>query len=218
MPKIGVVLSGAGFMDGAEIHEATLTLLHLDREGTEIICMAPNADTIEVIDHARKEPTNEKRNVLVESARIARGQIIDIAQISADELDALIFPGGFGAAKNLCNWATKGPDCTVNADVERLITDMHRQHKAIGFICIAPVLAAKVLGSYGIQLTIGTDANTAAAIESTGAKHVMATVDQAVFDNEHKIASCPAYMLGPSIHPVSLGIEKLVKQILTWAN
>ncbi|RJO64120.1 MAG: isoprenoid biosynthesis protein ElbB [Myxococcales bacterium] len=218
MSRIGVVLSGCGFMDGAEIHEATLTLLYLDTLGEEIVCMAPDASVIDTVDHARRKPGGEKRNVLAESARIARGAIRDIAGVKAEELDALVFPGGFGAAKNLCDWATKGPDCTVNKDVERLIKELYKQKKPLGFICIAPVLAAKVLGSQGISLTIGNDAATARGIEQTGAKHKNCAVDETCVDSTHRLVSTPAYMLGPSIAPVSKGIQKLVNQISAWTK
>ena len=218
MPKIGVVLSGCGFMDGAEIHEATLTLLHLDDLGAEIICMAPDADNIEVVDHTKKAPTGERRNVLSEAGRIARGDIRDIARVKADELDALIFPGGLGAAKNLCDWASQGPDCRVNPQVERLIVDMHARKKPQGFICIAPVLAARVLGKNGLRITIGTDAATARAIERCGAIHQDCKVDDAVADSDHRVVTTPAYMLGPSISYVSKGIKKLVEQVFNWAK
>ena len=147
MTKVGVVLSGSGVFDGAEIHEATLTLLFLDNAGAEIICMAPNVDQMHVVDHTKGEATGEKRNVLVESSRIARGAIKDMKEVKAGDLDALIFPGGFGAAKNLCSFAVNGVDCTVNPEVERLIKEMHAAKKPLGFACIAPVIAAKVLGS-----------------------------------------------------------------------
>lgn len=218
MPTIGVVLSGCGFLDGSEIHEATLTLMHLDRAGAKIVCMAPDEEKIEVIDHFKKEPTGENRNVLAESGRIARTEIRNIADVQASELDALIFPGGFGAAKNLCSWAVEGPDCSVNEDVQRLILDMHDQDKPQGFICIAPVLAARVLGSKGPKLTIGNDPGTAAAIEQCGAAHVDCPVDDAIFDEKHKVATTPAYMLGPSISYVEKGIGKLVDQVVDWCK
>lgn len=218
MPIIGVVLSGCGFLDGSEIHEATLTLLHLDRAGAKIVCMAPDEEKIEVIDHFKKEPAGRNRNVLAESGRIARTEITNIAEVDASELDGLIFPGGFGAAKNLCSWAVEGPGCSVNEDVQRLILDMHGKGKAQGFICIAPVLAAKVLGSTGLKLTIGSDPGTAAAIEQCGAEHVDCPVDDAVFDEQHKVATTPAYMLGPSISYVEKGIGKLVGQVVDWCK
>jgi len=214
MARVGVVLSGCGVYDGAEIHEAALTLLFLDRAGCEIICMAPDVDQMDVINHIKGEAAGEKRNVLVESARIARGAIKDIKDVKAVDLDVLVFPGGFGAAKNLCDFAVKGPDCSVNPEVERLIKEMYGAKKPIGFMCIAPVIAAKVLGAFGPQLTIGNDPATAAAIEKMGGKHVVSTVDNAVVDLKNKIVTTPAYMLGPTISQVALGIEKTINEIL----
>jgi len=214
MAKVGVVLSGCGVFDGAEIHEATLTLLFLDRAGAEIICMAPNVDQMDVVNHIKGEAAGEKRNVLLESARIARGAIKDIMEVKAGDLDALIFPGGFGAAKNLCTFAVKGADCSVNPAVEKLIKEMHAAKKPIGFACIAPVIAAKVLGSFNPQLTIGNDKDTAEAIEKMGGKHMVSPVDNAVTDQKNKIVTTPAYMLGPTISKVALGMERLVNEVL----
>ncbi len=218
MPKIGVVLSGCGVYDGAEIHEATLTLYFLDRAGAQIVCMAPDVEQMHVIDHSKGEPTDEKRRVLNEAARIARGEIKDLAAIKAADLDGLIFPGGFGAAKNLCDFAVKGTDCTVNPEVERLIREMHTAGKPLGFECIAPVLAAKVLGSFKPRLTIGNDAGTAAAIETMGGRHVNTSVEDIVVCAENIIVTTPAYMLGPTISRVALGIEKLVQEVLRLAR
>jgi enhancing lycopene biosynthesis protein 2 len=217
MAKVGVVLSGCGVFDGAEIHESALTLFFLDRAGSKIICMAPNVDQMDVINHMKGETAGEKRNVLIEASRIARGDIKDIKDVKATDLDALVFPGGFGAAKNLCNFAVKGADCSVNADVQRLIKEMHSAKKPIGFVCIAPVIAAKVLGSFNPQLTIGNDKDTAEAIEKMGGKHVVSTVDTIVVDQRNKIVTTPAYMLGPTISKVALGIEKLIKEVLKMA-
>lgn len=218
MARIGVVLSGCGVYDGAEIHEATLTLFFLDRAGAEIVCMAPNVDQLDVVNHVKGETSGEKRNVLVESSRIARGVIKDMAEVKAADLDALVFPGGFGAAKNLCNFAVKGTDCTVNPEVERLIKEMHAAKKPVGFICIAPVIAAKVLGSFGPRLTIGNDKGTAGAIEKMGATHVDCTVDDVVVCRKNRIVTTPAYMLGPTISKVALGVENLINEILKMAG
>lgn len=216
--KIGVVLSGCGVNDGAEIHEATLTLLALDRAGAQVVAMAPNVDQMHVIDHVAGAPAEgERRNVLVESARIARGEIRDMATVRATDLDALVFPGGFGAAKNLCTFAVDGASMTVNPEVDRLIKQMVEAQKPMGFICIAPVIAAKVLGELGPRLTIGNDVGTAGAMETLGATHVESPVDEAVLDQNLKIVSTPAYMLGPSIAPVARGIDKLVSAVLQMA-
>jgi enhancing lycopene biosynthesis protein 2 len=218
MAKVGVVLSGCGVFDGAEIHEAALTLLYLDKAGSQIICMAPDADQADVINHMKGEAAGEKRNVLIESSRIARGDIKNIKEVKAADLDALVFPGGFGAAKNLCSFALKGADCTVNVDVERLVKEMHSAKKPIGFICIAPVIAARVLGSFHPQLTIGSDKDTADAIEKMGGKHVASPVENIVVDQKNKIVTTPAYMLGPSISKVARGIEKLIHEVLKMVS
>ncbi len=216
--RVGVVLSGCGVFDGAEIHEAVLTLYALDRAGADVKIMAPNSDQMHVIDHGQGAPVEgASRNVLTESARIARGDIVDIATVQADDLDALIFPGGFGAAKNLCTFAVDGPACQVNGEVDRLIKEMVQAKKPQGFICIAPAIAAKVLGELRPTLTIGNDAGTAAGLTALGATHVDCAVDDIVVDETHKIVSTPAYMLGPSIAHVAKGIEKLVSQVLTLA-
>lgn len=214
MARIGVILSGCGVFDGAEIHEAALTLFFLDRAGAEIVCMAPNVEQFDVVNHLGGEGYSEKRNVLVEAARIARGDIRELKDVDATMLDGLIFPGGYGAAKNLCNFAVKGADCTVHPEVEGLIKAVHKAKKPIGFMCIAPVIAAKVLGSFSPQITIGNDKDTAAAVEKMGAKHVVSTVEDIVVDQNNLIVTTPAYMLGPSIAKIGLGIEKLVNEVL----
>ncbi len=218
MAKVGVVLSGCGVYDGAEIHEATLTLYFLDKAGAEILCMAPDVNQMHVIDHTKGQPSGESRNVLCESARIARGDIRNMKDVKAADIDALIFPGGFGAAKNLCDFAVKGPDCTVNPEVARLIKEIHAAKKPIGFICIAPVIAAKVLGAANPKLTIGNDPGASGAIEAMGGKHVQAPVEGIVVDEVNKIVTTPAYMLGPTISKVAQGIEKLVAEILKMAK
>jgi enhancing lycopene biosynthesis protein 2 len=215
---VGVILSGSGFLDGAEIQEATLTLLFLDRRGAKVTAMAPNVAQMHVVDHVKGQPASgENRNVLAEAARITRGAIADVKEVKASDLDALILPGGYGAAKNLCTFATEGVKLQVNPDVERLVRDMSAAGKPIGFICISPVIAAKVLGSKKVKLTIGNDPATAAALNALGAVHVDALVDQIVVDQKNKVVSTPAYMLGPSIAPVSAGIEKLVAAVLEMA-
>ena len=170
--KIGVVLSGCGVMDGSEIHEAVLTLLAIDRAGAEALCMAPDIEQADVVNHLTNQPTKEKRNVLVEAARIARGKIRDIKTVKSNEIDALIFPGGYGAAKNLCNFASKGKEATAHPDVIHLVNNMTQARKPIGAICIAPaILAAIYRGKKKTRLTIGTDAATAKHLTEMGAEH-----------------------------------------------
>jgi enhancing lycopene biosynthesis protein 2 len=215
--RVGVVLAGCGFLDGAEIQEACATLLALDRRKAKVVAIAPDVAQLHVIDHVRKEPGAGQRNVLVESARIVRGEIADIATVRERDLDALVFPGGYGAAKNLCTYATDGRALRVHPDVERLVREVRAARKPLGFICIAPVIAAKLLGSDGVKLTIGDDAGTAADLESFGAKHVACRVEDVCVDERMKVVSTPAYMLGPSIAPVAAGIEKLVAALLEMA-
>lgn len=215
--RIGVLLSGCGYLDGAEIHEATLTLYFLDKAGAEIIPMAPDKPQADVVNHQKGEPTGETRNVLTEAARISRGNMRDVAAVKADELDALIIPGGFGAAKNLCSFAKDGPDCTVDGGVAKLVMAMHGAHKPIGALCIAPALIAKLLGpDHHVEVTIGNDAGTAGAIESLGAKHTNKPVEDIVVDQANKVVTTPCYMLGPGPAAVGAGIEKLVAQVLSW--
>jgi enhancing lycopene biosynthesis protein 2 len=216
--KVGVVLSGCGVYDGAEIHESVITMLALDRRGAEMILCAPDTAQMHVVNHLTGDvDENDRRNVLVESARIARGQIRDVAEVSADDLDALILPGGFGAAKNLCDFAVAGADCSVNSDVAALVRQVHAQGKPVAAVCIAPALIAKVLGEEAPELTIGTDAGTAGALESMGARHVSCPVDEFVVDRERKLVSSPAYMLGESISEVAAGIDKTVDALLELA-
>jgi len=215
--RIGVLLSGCGYLDGAEIHEATLTLYFLDKAGAEIIPMAPHKPQADVVNHQQGEPTGETRNVLTEAARISRGNMKDVAQVSVDDLDALIIPGGFGAAKNLCTFAKDGPDCDVDPGVEKLVRGMHTANKPIGALCIAPTLIAKLLGpDHHVEVTIGNDEGTAKAIESLGAKHTNKAVEEIVVDDGNKVVSTPCYMLGPGPAAVGAGIEKLVDKILGW--
>jgi enhancing lycopene biosynthesis protein 2 len=215
--RVGVVLSGCGFLDGAEIQEAVATLLALDRRGARAVALAPDVPQMHVVDHVRKEPVAGERRVLAESGRIVRGDVSDLARASAGELDAVVFPGGYGAAKNLCTYAVDGRAMRVNADVERLVRELHAAGKPMGFVCIAPVIAAKLLGGEGVRLTIGHDAATAADLESFGARHVACRVEEVCVDERLKVVSTPAYMLGPSVAPVAAGIDRLVSALLEMA-
>ena len=213
--KIGVLLSGCGVMDGSEIHEATLTLYFLDKQGAESVCMAPDKDQLDVVNHKTSASTAEKRNILLEAARIARGKIVDVKAVQADDIDAIIIPGGFGAAKNLCTFAKDGPDCQVDEDVARLLQELHRRKKPIGALCIAPALIARLFGKeQSVELTIGTDPGTASAMEKMGAKHIKAKVDEIVVDGKNKIVTTPCYMMAQSIKEVGVGAEKMVAKIL----
>lgn len=213
MTKVAVVLSGCGVMDGSEIHEAVLTLLALDRKNVEVQCFAPNIKQMHVINHLTNEPTGETRDVLVESARIARGNVKDLAQIDINQIDAAIFPGGFGAAKNLCSFAVDGANMTVNDDVTKFVKGMYEAKKPVGFICISPAMIPK-LYPMGTKLTIGHDHDTAKAIESMGGEHVGCDVENFVVDEANKVVSTPAYMLAKRISEAATGIEKTVDAVL----
>jgi len=217
MKKVGIVLGGCGVNDGAEIHEALITLLALARHGAQAICFAPDKNQADVINHLTGEPMAESRNVLVEAARIARGEIQPLNEARADELDALIVPGGFGAAKNLSNFAQLGADCTVDEDLKRLSQAMYAAGKPQGFICIAPAMLPKIF-DIPLRLTIGTDIDTAELLEGMGAEHVPCPVDDIVVDEEHKIVTTPAYMLAQTIAEAATGIEKLVTRVLVLAQ
>ena len=216
MTRVGVVLSGCGVNDGAEIHESVITMLALDRAGADMVFMAPNIDQLHVINHYTGSEMDESRNVLMESARIARGKIRDMAEVHASDVDALIFPGGFGVAKNLCDYAMAGTDCSVNPDVKRLATDVHKAGKPIGIICIAPAMFAKIMQGAGdsVEMTIGTDKQTSSDINSMGSNHVSCLVEDIVVDKNNKIVSTPAYMLAQRISEAAEGIEKLIKEVL----
>ena len=212
--KIGVLLSGSGVMDGSEIHEAVLTLLAIDKEGMEAVCIAPNLNQTRVINHLTNKPMDEKRNILIESARIARGQIKDLKDIKVNDIDALIMPGGFGAACNLSTFASDGKNSKVLSEVESFLRELHKNKKPIGAICIAPNILANVFEKENVQLTIGTDQNTASALEAMGAKHINKNVDEIVIDEKNQIVTTPAYMLGKGPKEVEAGISKLVKAIV----
>ena len=217
MAKIGVVLSGCGVYDGSEIHEAVITLLAIDRLGAEAVCMAPDIEQMHVVNHLKGEPVaGETRNVLVESARITRGNIKNIAEVSAADVDALIFPGGFGAAKNLCNFAVKGADCEVNPEVARLVREIVAAQKPLAAVCIAPTLISRVLGDEKLahQLTIGNDSDTAAALTTMGSRHIDCPVREFVIDKPNKLITSPAYMLAGRISEAADGIEKTVKALI----
>ncbi|MHC8359404.1 isoprenoid biosynthesis glyoxalase ElbB [Pseudomonas sp. LS2P72] len=211
--KIAVILSGCGVYDGAEIHESVITLLRLDQRGAQVQCFAPNIAQLHVINHLTGEEMPESRNVLVESARIARGNIKDIREASVEDFDALIVPGGFGSAKNLSNFAIEGAGCSVQPDVLALTEAFAEAGKPVGLICISPALAAKIYGP-GVTCTIGNDADTAAAMNKMGATHADCAVTDIVEDKARKLVSTPAYMLAQSISEAASGINKLVDRVL----
>jgi enhancing lycopene biosynthesis protein 2 len=208
--RIGMILSGCGVFDGSEIHEAVLSYLHLARRGYEVVFLAPNKPQFHVVDHLKGAPAEgETRNVLTESARIARGKIRDLATARASEFDGLFLPGGFGAAKNLCTYAFDGPAAKVDPEVARLIGEMREAGKPMAFVCIAPALAAKLIP--GVEVTIGNDPGTAAAIAAMGGCHVAKPVDQAHVDRLNKVVSAPAYMYDATIVEVDASVAAAVE-------
>ncbi|XP_058379209.1 glutamine amidotransferase-like class 1 domain-containing protein 3, mitochondrial isoform X3 [Diceros bicornis minor] len=224
--RVALVLSGCGVYDGTELHEASAILVHLSRGGAEVQIFAPDMLQMHVIDHTKGQPSeSETRNVLTESARIARGKISDLARLSAANHDAVIFPGGFGAAKNLSTFAVDGKDCKVNKDVERVLKEFHKAGKPIGLCCIAPVLAAKVLS--GVEVTVGHEqeeggkwpyAGTAEAIKALGAKHCVTGVTDAHVDQKNKVVTTPAFMCETALHHIHDGIGAMVKKVLELAR
>ncbi|WP_049293794.1 isoprenoid biosynthesis glyoxalase ElbB [Franconibacter helveticus] len=213
MKKIGVVLSGCGVYDGSEIHEAVITLLAIARNDAQAVCFAPDKPQTDVINHLTGEKMTESRNVLVEAARIARGEVRPLADARADELDALIVPGGFGAAKNLSTFATGGAECIIEPTLKALTQAMHVAGKPLGFICIAPAMLPKMLPA-PLRLTIGTDIDTAEVIEEMGGEHVSCPADDIVVDEDNKVVTTPAYMVAKRIDEAAAGIEKLVARVL----
>lgn len=209
---IAVVLAGCGHRDGSEIHEATLTLWAIHKNGAEFQCFAPDIPQHHVLNHLTGKEMKESRNVLVESARIARGKIRDIRQFSEAEFDALIFPGGVGAAKNLCTYALDGPDCRVNDDVARMVKAMHAAGKPIGALCIAPVILGKVLGT--VELTAGQDQGTAKDLSDMGARHTPTSQGEIVVDRANKVVTTPCYMLQSRVDQIADGADNLVKAVL----
>lgn len=209
---VGVVLSGCGYLDGSEIHEAVLTLYLLERQGFSVRCFAPDKPQRDVMDHVAGQPMAQTRNVLAESARIARGQVEKLSVATMQNLDALVLPGGYGAAKNLSDVALLGAQAQVDPDLLRLIGEAVTAKKPIVAICISPVIVAVALHKLGrsAQLTIGNDEGTAQIIQTLGCSHKPCGVRDAVVDADMRVISTPAYMLGPSIHEVAQGIEAAV--------
>ena len=214
MSRVAVVLAGCGVYDGAEINEAVLTLLSLEQQGADYQCFAPDREQMHVINHLTGEAVaGESRNVLVEAARIARGNILDLAAADVTQFDALLVPGGFGAAKNLCDFAVAGPRMEVQADFLTLARAFHQAGKPIGLICIAPVMAAAICGE-GARCTIGNDADTAAAINAMGGEHLDCPVSEARVDMQRKLVTTPAYMLAGGVAEAYSGISACVKEVL----
>lgn len=213
MKKFAVVLAGCGVYDGAEIQEAVLTLLAIDRNGASYQCFAPDIRQYHVIDHLSGKETGESRNVLTESARIARGNIKPLGVFYEKDYDALIFPGGFGCAKNLCTWAMEGDECKVNTEVEKVIQAMFEAKKPVGAMCIAPVILAKLFK--GTNLTTGRDPASKGFIEKMGNRYTSATHGEVIIDKVRKLYTTPCYMLDASISQIALGTDNIVKAMIS---
>ena len=219
MKKIGVVLAGCGAQDGAEIHESVITLLALDRANVETIIMAPDMNQFHVINHLKGGTMDPARNILVEASRIARGNIVPVGTISGNQLDALVFPGGTGMAKNIFDYSMTGPDCIVIKDVERLVMEILNDNKPIGAICIAPVMIAKVLQNMGRKglVTGGYNQQISLDINAMGIEVQKVGPEDIVIDHDNKIISTPAYVEANSIREVAIGIEKLIEKVVELA-
>lgn len=221
--KVAVVLCGCGRADGSEIHESVACLIHLARLGVRYRCFAPDAPQVDVINHLTGKPANESRNMLLEAARIARGDIDPISALKSEEFDAVVFPGGFGAAKNLCTFAKDGENCTVHPDVERIVKGFHSARKPVGMCCIAPVIGAKVLGTGrggpGVRVTLGEPGPASEAVARMGSKHERRAVTEACIDEPNQLATSPAYM-DDSASPwqVYEGIGKMIEAVVTMAG
>lgn len=224
--KVAVLLSGCGVYDGSEIQEAVLTLLSLDKAGVEYFCIAPDKEQYHVVNHITGEEMPEKRNILIESARIARGNIRPLSQVTAADFDGLAIPGGFGAAKNLTQWAFKGPDGEIDPEVKRIINETVLANKPIAAFCMGPTVVAKALQGTGIHahLTVGTTAEKSpydiaaisGGVNATGAVAEMVPVEQIVTDTTNKIVTAPCYMMEASIAEINIGIEKAIQQLVAW--
>ncbi|MBS3806410.1 MAG: isoprenoid biosynthesis glyoxalase ElbB [Bacteroidales bacterium] len=210
--KFAVILAGNGVFDGSEIHEATLTLYAIMKHGGSYKIFAPDMDQSDVINHITGEEMSEKRNVLIEAARIARGDIQNLKEFRADDFDGLIMPGGFGAAKNLSSFAFEGSNCSVNEEVENALRAMADQNKPIGALCISPVIVARIFGD--LKLTIGQDADTAQAVEKMGAIHQKTDHGEVVVDQKRKVITSPCYMLDANILNIAEGTDNVVQSML----
>ena len=212
--KIAVILSGSGVFDGSEIYESVITLLCLDKAGAQVQCFAPDIQQMHVINHFTGDVVeDESRNVLAEAARLVRGDIKDLAQANMVDFDAVIIPGGFGAAKNLCDFAVKGSAFLLNKELKRFVQAVHQAKKPVGAMCIAPAMVGKLFGE-GVRFTIGDDKSTAEAIEATGAIHEVCSVNDICIDDKNLLVTTPAYMLASNISEAAVGVEKLVQAVL----
>ncbi|HCZ9049726.1 TPA: isoprenoid biosynthesis glyoxalase ElbB [Vibrio alginolyticus] len=216
MKKVAVILSGSGVYDGSEIHEAVLALYAIEKAGATWHCFAPNIDQLYVINHLTGDEMDEARNVLIESARIARGNIDDVAKLNVDEYDALLLPGGFGAAKNLTDFAVSGAECSINTHVAQACRAFANAKKPAGYLCISPVIIPMIY-EQGVKGTVGNDEAVSIAFNQMGGEHTTCPVEGIIFDEKHLVLSTPAYMLAENISQAASGIEKLVSKLIKIA-
>ncbi|EGQ7902006.1 isoprenoid biosynthesis glyoxalase ElbB [Vibrio alginolyticus] len=216
MKKVAVILSGSGVYDGSEIHEAVLALYAIEKAGATWHCFAPNIDQLHVINHLTGDEMDETRNVLIESARIARGNIDDVAKLNVDEYDALLLPGGFGAAKNLTDFAVSGAECSINTHVAQACRAFANSKKPAGYLCISPVIIPMIY-EQGVKGTVGNDEAVSIAFNQMGGEHTTCPVEDIIFDEKHLVLSTPAYMLAENISQAASGIEKLVSKLIKIA-
>ncbi|MCS0125807.1 MULTISPECIES: isoprenoid biosynthesis glyoxalase ElbB [Vibrio] len=216
MKKVAVILSGSGVYDGSEIHEAVLALYAIEKAGATWHCFAPNIDQLHVINHLTGDEMDETRNVLIESARIARGNIDDVAKLNVDEYDALLLPGGFGAAKNLTDFAVSGAECSINTHVAQACRAFANAKKPAGYLCISPVIIPMIY-EQGVKGTVGNDEAVSIAFNQMGGEHTTCPVEDIVFDEKHLVLSTPAYMLAENISQAASGIEKLASKLIKIA-
>jgi len=221
--KFGILLSGCGVYDGAEIQETVLTMLAVKEIGAEYVCISVDAEQHHVINHLTGEEMNETRNMLVESARVARGEVTNIREITPADIDGLIIPGGFGSAKNFTKWAFEGPDGAILPEVKLLLVNLVNIGKPVVALCVSPVVLAKALEDANLKttMTIGSDLEEspyditafAAGLEHTGVIPSMKTINEIHVDEENKIITAPCYMMNADILQVRKNIQTAVEAL-----
>lgn len=226
--NFGILLSGSGVYDGAEIQEAVLSMLAVSELGDTYTCIGVNADQFHVINHVTGEPMNESRNMFIEAARIARGNIVPIQDIQPADIDALIIPGGFGSAKNFTKWAFDGPDGSILPEVKLLLVNLVNVGKPIAALCVSPVVVAKAFEDSRIHpdLTLGTTAESSPydiaafseGLQKTGATTTYKSVKEIHIDEANKIITAPCYMMDASISDVWKNIQDAIRELKKMAT
>lgn len=216
--NIGVLLSGNGVYDGAEIQEAVLTLLAIDEMGWNAVCISVDKPQHHVINHLTGEVMDESRNMLVEAARIARGQITPIDSISPADIDALVIPGGFGSAKNFTSWAFDGPESTILPEVKLLLVNLVNVGKPIVALCVSPVVVAKAFEGSSIHPTLSLGSASESSpydinsfnegLRATGAIAQERTIREVLIDPTNRIICAPCYMMDARITEINANIKQ----------